>query len=621
MESKESMPLWLQEYIHKAIQKLGSIEKVIKTLQAYQVGLEEGQKAYFSGDNKKARFLYEKLQSLCKEIAFPNHEVLGSLGDVYFREGKNEEAFKRYTMALEEVGRKGRSQMTDREGRLDFNKYCLRSYNGAVRSALACAKEMEKKDAIQAISWELEAISLLEESRGVEVNYELGQRLYEPPKIMTEDWDFLQEHCENEPFPEPDPETISESKSVRTLVDTETEFVEPVSFPEEEIPAKKEERNLSGLFSLEEMKRALDEETVLIGYFLDNNTVYGYSMDIFQGKMRFLQTPHILACGLENILEEWKEFLAGLEEMKSNKDMGRTQLQWQALTNLYNDLEIEEALQKIQEKRNLSETTLLFSPENFLHNLPFWALCDEENHCLYEKVRDIHTTISLRTLALQKNLPCKKELKCTFWGVPGIFEYDKESGKTKIKDYLMGIRTEAKRLLEILGKDRLLCFGYEGKQEYRATSERIRKLHSAGSLFYFSGHGTGHGPILLDGHLSWQDIVKDGHWNFSNQLTIILSSCMLGQQESIGKEMLGMISTLFSKGGSSVVSALWAVDDYTTSHLLPQFVEYLQENMAKGVSHPRAIAMKSAMKWLREWQGGKYDSPYYFAPFFVSGLP
>jgi CHAT domain-containing protein len=155
----------------------------------------------------------------------------------------------------------------------------------------------------------------------------------------------------------------------------------------------------------------------------------------------------------------------------------------------------------------------------------------------------------------------------------------------------------------------------------------MEKHHGIGSLFYFTGHGADiqnnlvSGPILIDGVLPWRYILEKPGWNFSHQVTVILSSCLLGRQVNVGKEMLGMIAALFSKGASCVISALWAVDDEATAQFMPKLVEYLQENLREAAPHPRSQAMKAAMNDLRKLDNGRYDVPYFFAPFFVSGAP
>ena len=185
---------------------------------------------------------------------------------------------------------------------------------------------------------------------------------------------------------------------------------------------------------------------------------------------------------------------------------------------------------------------------------------------------------------------------------------------------LRGVRQEAMQLEQLFG-DAFLAFGYGAAAKTQARSASLKKYHNSGNLLYISAHGSQEGAILLlDGWTGWQQFFAENDWNFSGQIAVILACSHLGQQNAIGKELLGMISAMSSRGAPALVAALWMVDDGATAILMPLFVKYLKQNWENQVEHPRSIALKSAMDELRSLDNGKYDVPYYFAPFFLSGL-
>ena len=421
-------------------------------------------------------------------------------------------------------------------------------------------------------------------------------------------------------------------------MDDKDAYLEGEKYIEQEI---KEEGDdcLTTFFSEKDLLASIDNDTVVIGYFIRQETIYLYIFDLYKEKIRIISSPQALDVAyleIKNLLQKFhqstKKFFSpfsSLEDIRLKEEFEKLADEQDIyLSDIYCKLSIKEALEKIKMSgRELYKTSLLISPEGALHRIPFSALYDPKEHqYLYEKIRDIHTTISLRILAVQRSIPSHKELKCVFFGVPGNFQLNEE-GLFKVDKLLVCIKEEIQAIKDFLGNDNVICFGYGGPKHYQARVETVIEYHNIGTIFYFSGHGgdieesQDSGPRFLDKIIPWSEMVENNRWNFTNQVIVILSSCLLGRQLENGKEMLGMISALYSKGAASVVSALWEVDDKATSILMPLFVKHLKENLKNGVEHPRTLALKSAMNELRSLDNGKWDVPYFFAPFFVSGAP
>jgi len=119
-------------------------------------------------------------------------------------------------------------------------------------------------------------------------------------------------------------------------------------------------------------------------------------------------------------------------------------------------------------------------------------------------------------------------------------------------------------------------------------------------VFHFTGHGQHQinepleSSLLLAGEdqLTLRDIFQ---LDLSRYHLICLSACetALTSKQGLIDEFVGLVSGFLAKGAAYVVSALWAVDEYSTALLMVRFYEYLQENMTPP------SALKEAQKWLR----------------------
>jgi len=66
-------------------------------------------------------------------------------------------------------------------------------------------------------------------------------------------------------------------------------------------------------------------------------------------------------------------------------------------------------------------------------------------------------------------------------------------------------------------------------------------------------------------------------------------------------------------GARSVLMSLWSVEVDSTTFMAERFFTYLKEG-----KDPRA-ALRQARRDVRKQDGGKYDHPYFWAPFILMG--
>jgi CHAT domain-containing protein/Tfp pilus assembly protein PilF len=96
---------------------------------------------------------------------------------------------------------------------------------------------------------------------------------------------------------------------------------------------------------------------------------------------------------------------------------------------------------------------------------------------------------------------------------------------------------------------------------------------------------------------------------------VVLSACETGMgKEVTGEGLVGITRAFLYAGAPSVVVSLWRVADAAAPELMLRFYENLDR------SHDKAEALRQAKLAVID-TGGKYASPYYWAPFVLVGAP
>lgn len=93
---------------------------------------------------------------------------------------------------------------------------------------------------------------------------------------------------------------------------------------------------------------------------------------------------------------------------------------------------------------------------------------------------------------------------------------------------------------------------------------------------------------------------------------VVLSACQTGLGDiSQGEGVFGLQRGFKKAGANTILMSLWKVDDKATQILMTQFYKELLSGQSKRQS------LLSAQKLLREYDGGIYDEPKYWAAFIL----
>lgn len=266
---------------------------------------------------------------------------------------------------------------------------------------------------------------------------------------------------------------------------------------------------------------------------------------------------------------------------------------------------------------------VIFIPQGELFLVPFPALQYDQDKYLIEK-HTILTAPSIQVLdftSKQQRRVEKLNAKSLIVGNPTMPKVELEPGKPP--EQLIALpwaEKEAKDIAEILKTQALT-----GNQATKTAI--LQKMPEAG-IIHFATHGLlddnrGLGSaIALAPDPPSSPLTKGGKEEGDGLLTaeeilnlklnadlVVLSACDTGRGRITGDGVIGLSRSLISAGVPSVIVSLWAVDDNSTSFLMTEFYNNLQQKLDK------ATALRKAMLTTMQ----KYPQPKNWAAFTLIG--
>ena len=255
-------------------------------------------------------------------------------------------------------------------------------------------------------------------------------------------------------------------------------------------------------------------------------------------------------------------------------------------------------------------SNLIIAPFGGLHLLPFVAFKDRETgDCLIDRyqVKVVTSLNTLKAMRAQANLPAENQTDkaMTVVAYPGA-DNPNEYG------YLRGVETEAEEILNLFHEQTVALTKND------ATTEKALKNAVGSEKLHFACHGMFNpkdpyrsGLRLKDTWLTVRDITT--RMNLSGTDLVVMSSCLSGLSGlSEGEELTGLLTAFIASRARAVVGSLWPVNDKSTAIFMTEFYKNLRDGKSK------VEALRDAQLHIREQS--QWSHPYYWAPFFITGV-
>lgn len=334
--------------------------------------------------------------------------------------------------------------------------------------------------------------------------------------------------------------------------------------------------------SIEEVRSALPEETILVEYFCAQDRVLACVL----GRAGLKVFPVTVQSRVQKLLQLLQFQLSKFRLDPQYVTTFEVQLleSTQAhLKSLYQEL-----LAPLRD--SLQAKHLVFVPHGLVHYVPMHALHDGENYIIDKFSVSYAPSASIFAMCQSSQANLSGESL-----IMGIADAQAPS-----------ILDEVAALKAILPDARL----FVGEEATQAVLEehgpRSRLVHIATHGYFRQDNPMFSSIRLGDSYLSLYDLY---HLHLPAEL-VVLSGCATGLNViKPGDEQIGLVRGLLQAGAQSMVLSLWDVHDASTKEFMVAFYSALQ----KGRSRP--LALQAAMLELR----AKYPHPYHWAPFLLIG--
>ncbi|HKX26063.1 MAG TPA: tetratricopeptide repeat protein [Blastocatellia bacterium] len=387
----------------------------------------------------------------------------------------------------------------------------------------------------------------------------------------------------------------------------------------------------------------LDEGTLLLAYYVDENETYLFAVTRTGVKVS------TLPLGEAELTKRVNAFRETVSQKRLGNPLREVQRQG---SQLYDDL-----IRPGQELVNQA-TRILICPDGPLHILPFAALVSRTGPKLRYFVEDrpIHTIASMTVYAeAQKSLvnggPQTKPAVLAFGDA--IYtraqasvaadqrkpEAQRREGQeeTVSPDPLMaglrqrgwnfgplpGTRREVEAIAGLYGSAATIRLGQA------ATKLAAQRESPNYPILHFAVHGWLDDQIGLNSGLAFSQPEASGRkaengdnglwqaWEIFGQTRVkadlvVLSACLTGLGQEVKSEgIIGLTRAFQYAGARSVVVSLWSVSDQSTAELMSAFYRELHRGAAKDLALQKAmVAVRGNPRWAH---------PYYWSAFILSG--
>lgn len=346
--------------------------------------------------------------------------------------------------------------------------------------------------------------------------------------------------------------------------------------------------------SVEDISKLWSTNDALISYFYGNDAVYALFLSKGNKSFKRIGNP-----------KELEKKVKSYYELLSNPESELAQI-WQLGQELYTELLSPFPL------NSLHSLTIL--PDGILNYLPFETLTDPDRaqNYLLENL-NLGYAPSATTLV---QLSGKNYEQADVLAFAPTFNEENVDPRSS-RDVLQPLPFAQMEVLEILQKMPGKAYEAEAAsvQNFKQHSKEYGLLHFAThavfndknpefSYLAFSPNTTG--PLLFVKDIYNQEIR-------ANMVTLSACETALGDLKR-GEGFIGLASSFYYAGASSITSTLWKVNDGTSAKIMASFYGGLSDGK------PKNEALRLAkLEFLSSYSETKLAHPYYWAGFVLSG--
>lgn len=338
----------------------------------------------------------------------------------------------------------------------------------------------------------------------------------------------------------------------------------------------------AGTVPLTQIREVIPEDAQLLEYYIARGTLYAAIITRESVEM----VPLGDAARPRNLLKllhfQFSKFRFGADYVRSRGNL-LLEATREHLIGLYDAL-----LAPIRER--LVRQKLIIVPHDFLHYLPFHALCDGQNYLIDRHAVSYAPSGSVYYLCCTK--PAQETRGSLVLGVPD-----------PLVPYIVD---EVHAVAKSLPESKLFVGEEANEEQLRKYGPTSRYVHIATHGFFRSDNPMFSSLRLGSAQLTLFDL-------YELQLPadlVTLSGCGTGLNVVVGgDELLGLVRGLLYAGARSLLVTLWDVSDRSTADFMKHFYRFLSRGRDK------AVALQQAMQELRK----SYPHPYFWAPFSLVG--
>nr|WP_315482912.1 CHAT domain-containing protein [uncultured Undibacterium sp.] len=233
------------------------------------------------------------------------------------------------------------------------------------------------------------------------------------------------------------------------------------------------------------------------------------------------------------------------------------------------------------ELRQFEIKTILVSPDGVLKKVPFAALYNGERYL----VQDYDTALLTQSSWIENHNTHPST------HTVGAFGLTKAIGGLRA---LPGVKSELTGIVKNRTKG---IFQGEIKLDQEFTdaslsavlSKKYSVLHIASHFIFQPGRDTDSYLVLGDGSTLNINQLKEKRFDFSGTDLVVLSACETARYDKNlnGIPVDGLANVLQTRGAKTVLATQWAIEDKSTSILMPRFYK----NLANGLNKVEAISL------------------------------